>query len=177
MRILPVYKELTLQSGALKHLLTTALGVCRRPSSPPSTRGLALELLAQLWSRFTTELQSLSLDGETSGANDGMAAFSAESLTLDGKDGKADEKAPKDAGSVVLRELKKGCRDSDFELQLTSHMALFRLLDVFASASHPGAPYLFNVLAFSLIENHHEPVRPRLSDLPGTFLELSCNLV
>ena len=36
-------------------------------------------------------------------------------------------------------------------------MALFRLLDEFASAQHPGAPYLFNVLAFSLIENHHEP--------------------
>ena len=66
--------------------------------------------------------------------------------------------APKDAGSVILRELKRGCRDPDLELQLTSHMALFRLLDEFASASHPGAPYLFNVLAFSLIENHHEPV-------------------
>ena len=59
---------------------------------------------------------------------------------------------------MVLRELKRGCRDGDFELQLTSHMALFRLLDEFASAQHPGAPYLFNVLAFSLIENHHEPV-------------------
>ena len=157
-------KELTYQSGTLKHILTTALGACRRPLSPPSTRGLALELLADLWSRFTVELQSLSLDADDAVPPNDLAAFSSEVLSLNESGAaagvSADAVAPmaKDAGSVVLRELKKGCRDPDFELQLTSHMALFRLLDQFASASHPGAPYLFNVLAFSMIENHHEPV-------------------
>ena len=173
-------RELTLQSGALRHLLTSALHVTRRPASPPPVKGLALELMAELWSRFTHELQSLSLDSDLSaggggggggGAPNELAAFS-EVLSLGegggggiggggggGKGGELDPSAaaPKDAGSVVLRELKKGCRDGDLELQLTAHMALFRLLDEFASASHPGAPYLFNVLAFSLIENHHEP--------------------
>ena len=37
-------------------------------------------------------------------------------------------------------------------------MQLFRLLDQFAAMTHPVAPILFKVLAFSLIENHHEPV-------------------
>ena len=57
---------------------------------------------------------------------------------------------------MVLGELKRACRDPEFELQLTAHMQLFRLLDQFASMTHPVAPILFKVLAFSLIENHHE---------------------
>ena len=38
----------------------------------------------------------------------------------------------RDAASAVLAELKRSCRDPDFELQLTAHMALFTLLDAFA---------------------------------------------
>ena len=153
-------KTLTLQSGALRHLLTSTLLVVRRPATPPHVKGLGLELLADLWSRFTHELQSLSLESEdfVTGGNELAPFQDVLSLQESGAEGKEVAEPPKDAGSVVLRELKKGCRDSDFELQLTAHMALFRLLDEFASASHPGAPYLFNVLAFSLIENHHEPV-------------------
>ena len=156
-------RELTLQTGTLKHLVSAALNVSRRQTGPPATRGLALELLAELWSKFTPELHKLPLDPEDTGAaHSELAAFSAEVLSLNDSGGATakDEAAPtpKDASSVVLRELKKGCRDSDFELQLTAHMALFKLLDQFAASENPAAPYLFNVLAFSLIENHHEPV-------------------
>ena len=59
---------------------------------------------------------------------------------------------------MLLGELKRACRDPEFELQLTAHMQLFRLLDQFAAMTHPVAPILFKVLAFSLIENHHELV-------------------
>ena len=167
-------RQFVLNSGVLKHLLTLALGVARKSApAPPSTRGLALELLATLWSKFARELQSLPV-GEhgigapsaAAGAANELAAFS-DVLTLKedangdgaaagGEGGEA--AAPKDVGGLILRELKRGCRDPAYELQLTAHMALFRLLDEFAAAAHPGAPYLFNVLAFSLIENHHEPV-------------------
>ena len=42
----------------------------------------------------------------------------------------------RDAASAVLAELKRSCRDPDFELQLTAHMALFTLLDAFAEQQH-----------------------------------------
>ena len=75
-----------------------------------------------------------------------------------GAEGEGEAAGGKEAASVVLGELKRACRDPEFELQLTAHMQLFRLLDQFASMTHPVAPILFKVLAFSLIENHHEPV-------------------
>ena len=52
----------------------------------------------------------------------------------------------RDAASAVLAELKRSCRDPDFELQLTAHMALFTLLDAFAEQQHPAAPIIFKVM-------------------------------
>lgn len=133
------------KSGGLEYLVQRALHVARQPQAPPPARGHALDLLASLWSHFADELQAIPLEPLGGGA------------AREGADAAA-EASPRDAASVVLAELKRGCRDTDFELQLTAHMALFRLLDQFASADHPAAPVLFKVLAFSLIENHHEPV-------------------
>jgi hypothetical protein len=130
------------ESGGLEYLLQRALHVARQPQAPAQARGHTLDLLASLWLHFSDEVQAIPLE------------------LLDGAAARADEAEtpPTDAASIVLSELKRGCRDTDFELQLTAHMALFRLLDQFASAGHAAAPVLFKVLAFSLIENHHEPV-------------------
>lgn len=167
-------REFVLGSGTLKHLLSLGLQAATKPQAPPTTRTLALELLASLWTLFTRELQTLPIEGAVagSGAPSELTAFQ-DVLTLgegargaegEGGEGLGAAAVPRDAGSLILRELKRGCRDSSLELQLGAHMTLFRLLDEFAAKGHPGAPYLFNVLAFSLIENHHEPtLRPFLA--------------
>ena len=128
--------------------------------SAPVTRGLALEALATLWSLFAREMQEVSLTD----VDEAEIASSLEALRQSeggGMEAGIDEGSAagaKEATSVVLGELKRACRDPEFELQLTAHMQLFRLLDQFAAMTHPVAPILFKVLAFSLIENHHEPV-------------------
>lgn len=50
-------RDFVLRSGTLKQLLHHALAVVRRPASAANARGLGLELLAELWSQFTRELQ------------------------------------------------------------------------------------------------------------------------
>ena len=132
--------------------------------SAPATRGLALEALATLWSLFAREMQELSLTDidEAEIASSLEALRQSEGGGMGGMEGGIDSHegaaGGKEATSVVLGELKRACRDPEFELQLTAHMQLFRLLDQFAAMTHPVAPILFKVLAFSLIENHHEPV-------------------
>ena len=151
------------QSGTLRFLLQRALEVCRTMSAP-ATRGLALEALATLWSLFAREMQELSLTDidEAEIASSLEALRQSEGGGMGGMAGGIESHegaaAGKEATSVVLGELKRACRDPEFELQLTAHMQLFRLLDQFAAMTHPVAPILFKVLAFSLIENHHEPV-------------------
>ncbi|KAL1525152.1 hypothetical protein AB1Y20_020023 [Prymnesium parvum] len=149
LRSSPGSSEFMLRSGALTQLLQRAFRVARSQTEAAFARGLALELLARLWSAFPREVESISLE-----APPGAAAHEADAAEL--ADGAGVEKGG--VSSQVIAELKRGCRDSSLELQLTAHMSLFQLLDEFAAASHPCAPHLFNILAFSLIENHHEPV-------------------
>ncbi|KAL3919279.1 MAG: hypothetical protein SGPRY_005688, partial [Prymnesium sp.] len=146
--------DFMLRSGALSQLLQRALRVARSPSEGAETRGLAMEMLTQLWISFTRELESITFEPHNAASQPTRSPvgeeLEEEVITEKGN--------PSDASTQLITELKNGCRDSRLELQLTSHMCLFQLLDEFAVVSHPCAPYIFNILAFSLIENHHEPV-------------------
>lgn len=113
-------REFMLRSGALTQLLQRALQAARTTTALPATRGLALELLAQSWSLFTREVQSIKLD-PPSGAESAQAGAAALELGGDADPGAGDAK---EASAQIVSELKRGCRDANLELQLTSHMAL-----------------------------------------------------
>ena len=55
---------------------------------------------------------------------------------------------------AVLHLLKKGARESNVALQITSLTNLFNLLDEFAVKQNSYAPYVYKTLIFALIENH-----------------------
>ena len=77
-----------------------------------------------------------------------------------------------DLPNYLLGLLKKGARDSNLSVQITSLTGLFMLLDYFAGTNVSYAPYVYKTLIFSLIENHsNEVVRDYIMINLGTALE------
>lgn len=74
--------------------------------------------------------------------------------------------------NFLLGLLKKGARDSNLSVQITSLTSLFMLLDYFANSNVSYAPYVYKTLIFSLIENHqNEVVRDYIMINMGSALE------
>ena len=74
--------------------------------------------------------------------------------------------------NFLLGLLKKGARDSNLSVQITSLTSLFLLLDYFANSNVSYAPYVYKTLIFSLIENHqNEVVRDYIMINLGNALE------
>ena len=74
--------------------------------------------------------------------------------------------------NFLLGLLKKGARDANLSVQITSLTCLFMLLDFFASSNVSFAPYVYKTLIFSLIENHqNEVIRDFIMINMGTALE------
>ena len=60
-------------------------------------------------------------------------------------------------GSAILTMMKRGARDKNRTLRITSFAALFRLLDALQAERNQYAPTIYKTITFLLVENHHDP--------------------
>ena len=135
----------------LLYLVQLGLAALREGSEVASTRSLALELLAQLWSLYPEDLEALPM------------AAPRQPFEAAGTEGEGEAEAGGASGStsaaVILRALRDATRRAEMDVQVTALTAMVQLFDGFADkegAEVVASSALFRALGFALLENYHD---------------------